>query len=55
MKNNVNFDHSTLLGDVEFTSHWNNDGVFFYSTGHDSNGDGVLVDLPLYFQTSVIT
>ena len=42
MKNNVNFDHSTLLGDVEFTSHWNNDGVFFYSTGHDSNGDGVL-------------
>ncbi|MWN88911.1 hypothetical protein GQN24_28725, partial [Escherichia coli] len=42
MKNNVNFDHSTLLGDVELTSHWNNDGVFFYSTGHDSNGDGVL-------------
>ncbi len=42
MKNNVNFDHSTLLGDVVFTSHWNNDGVFFYSTGHDSNNDGVL-------------
>src|SRR5690606_33456394 len=42
MKNNVNFDHSTLLGDVEFTSHWNNDGVFFYSAGHDTNGDGVL-------------
>lgn len=42
MKNNVNFDHSTLLGDVKFTSHWNNDGVFFYSAGHDTNGDGVL-------------
>lgn len=42
MKNNVYFNHSTLLGDVEFTSHWNDDGEFFYSTGHDSNGDGVL-------------
>lgn len=42
MKNNVNFDHSTLLGDVEFTSHWNNDGVFFYSAGQDTNGNGVL-------------
>ncbi|EAR5677809.1 autotransporter outer membrane beta-barrel domain-containing protein [Salmonella enterica] len=41
MKNNVYFDHSTLLGDVEFSSHWNNDGEFFYSTGYDSNGDGV--------------
>jgi len=42
MKNNVTFDHSTLLGDVVFTSNWNDDGEFFYSMGHDSNDDGVL-------------
>jgi outer membrane autotransporter protein len=39
MKNNVKFDHSTLMGDVLFDSTWN---ANFYPNGHDANGDGVL-------------
>lgn len=39
MKNNVKFDHSTLMGDVLFTSTWN---ANFYPAGHDSNADGVI-------------
>ncbi|HKM98363.1 MAG TPA: autotransporter outer membrane beta-barrel domain-containing protein [Buttiauxella sp.] len=39
MKNNVRFDHSTLMGDVAFNSTWN---ANFYPNGHDSTDDGVL-------------
>lgn len=39
MKNNVKFDHSTLMGDVAFTSSWN---ANFYPHGNDANDDGVL-------------
>ena len=39
MKNNVRFDHSTLMGDVAFNSTWN---ANFYPEGHDSTGNGVL-------------
>ncbi len=68
MKNNVTFTNgSTLMGDVVFDSHFNNgadanadsngDGVInasdgFSPIGYDTNND---VDLPLYFQTPVIT
>jgi len=37
MKNNVNFDNSTLLGDVVFESTFN---AGFYPQGYDSNSDG---------------
>ncbi len=39
MKNNVNFNNSTLRGDVVFNSTWN---ANFYPNGHDSLGDGFL-------------
>ncbi|AYN27410.1 putative flagellin structural protein [Buttiauxella ferragutiae ATCC 51602] len=39
MKNNVRFDHSTLMGDVAFASTWN---ANFYPSGHDSIDNGVL-------------
>ncbi|MGB7803114.1 autotransporter outer membrane beta-barrel domain-containing protein [Buttiauxella sp.] len=39
LKNNVKFDHSTLMGDAVFSSTWN---ANFYPVGHDSDGNGVL-------------